>query len=94
MDYDDDEEMFEDFRTLGTVFNGLYVQLLMDSLAGHPIILTNMVADNPIFADNPNLHEQIVHVLSALMEKMRNPEVQALMQNQQVISAIKQVQEG
>jgi hypothetical protein len=64
------------------------MQLLMDSLAGHPNISRHMVADNP------NLREQIVDVLSALMEKIRNPEVQALMQNQQVLTAITQVQEG
>jgi hypothetical protein len=45
-------------------------------------------------ADNPNLREQIVDALSAMMEKMRNPEVQASMQNQQVLTAITQVQEG
>jgi hypothetical protein len=70
------------------------MQLLMDSLAGNPNISRHMVADNPMFADNPNLREQIVDALSAMVEKMRNPEVQASMQNQQVLTAITQVQEG
>jgi hypothetical protein len=82
------------FRLLGSVFNALYMQLLMDSLAGNPDISRQMVANNPMFADNPNLREQMVNALSAMMEKMRNPEVQALMQNQQVLKAITQVQEG
>jgi hypothetical protein len=58
------------------------MQLLINSLAGSPNISRHMVADNP------NLREQIIDALSAMMEKMRNPEVQALMQNQQVLTAI------
>jgi hypothetical protein len=79
--------LVQNFRLLGSVFNGLYLQLLMDSLAGNPNISRHMVADNP------NLREQIVDALSVMMEKMRNPGVQALIQNQQVLTAITQVQE-
>ena len=63
----------------------------MDSLAGNPDISRQMIANNPMFVDNPKLREQMVTALSAMMEKMRNPEVQALMQNRQVLKAITQV---
>ncbi len=36
----------------------------------------------------------MINALPAIMEQMRNPEIQALMQNQEALKAITQVQEG
>jgi len=47
-----------------------------------------------MFANNPELREQMINALPAMMEQMRNPEVQALMQNREALEAITQVQEG
>ncbi len=79
---------------LESVFNALYMQLFMDSRSGNPDISRQMVANNPMFADNPKLCEQMINALPAMMEQMRNPEVQALMQNREALEAITQVQEG
>ncbi|CAF1604569.1 unnamed protein product [Rotaria sp. Silwood1] len=79
---------------LECVFNALYIQPLMDSRATYSDISRQMVANNPMFADNPKLHEQMINALPAMMEQMRIPEIQALIQNQQVLEAITQVQQG
>jgi hypothetical protein len=47
-----------------------------------------------MFANNPELREQMINALPAMMEQMRNPEVQSLMQNREALEAITQVQEG
>jgi hypothetical protein len=48
-------------RLVGSVFNALYMQLLMDSLAPNPDISRQMVANNSMFAGNPKLREQMLN---------------------------------
>jgi len=87
-------QLVQNPRLLESVLNAPYMQPLMDSLASNPDISRQMVANNPMFANNPELREQMINALPAMMEQMRNPEVQALMQNREALEAITQVQEG
>jgi ubiquilin len=87
-------QLVQNPRLLESVLNAPYMQPLMDSLAANPDISRQMVMNNPMFANNPELRDQMLHALPAMMEQMRNPEVQALMQNREALEAITQVQEG
>jgi ubiquilin len=87
-------QLVQNPRLLESVLNAPYMQPLMDSLAANPDISRQMVANNPMFANNPELREQMMNALPAMMEQMRNPEVQSLMQNREALEAITQVQEG
>ncbi|CAF1339793.1 unnamed protein product [Adineta steineri] len=87
-------QLVQNPRLLESVLNAPYMQPLMDSLASNPDISRQMVANNPMFANNPDLREQMMNALPAMMEQMRNPEVQSLMQNREALEAITQVQEG
>ncbi|CAF5026807.1 unnamed protein product, partial [Rotaria sp. Silwood1] len=87
-------QLVQNPRLLESVLNAPYMQPLMDSLAANPDISRQMIANNPMFANNPELREQMINALPAMMEQMRNPEVQALMQNREALEAITQVQEG
>ncbi|CAF1563373.1 unnamed protein product [Adineta ricciae] len=87
-------QLVQNPRLLESVLNAPYMQPLMDSLAANPDISRQMVENNPMFTNNPELREQMVNALPAMMEQMRNPEVQALMQNREALEAITQVQEG
>ena len=87
-------QLVQNPRLLESVLNAPYMQPLMDSLAANPDISRQMIANNPMFADNPQLREQMMNALPAMMEQMRNPEVQSLMQNREALEAITQIQEG
>jgi ubiquilin len=87
-------QLVQNPRLLESVLNAPYMQPLMDSLAANPDISRQMVANNPMFANNPELRDQMINALPAMMEQMRNPEVQSLMQNREALEAITQVQEG
>ena len=87
-------QLVQNPRLLESVLNAPYMQPLMDSLAANPEISRQMIANNPMFADNPQLREQMINALPAMMEQMRNPEVQSLMQNREALEAITQIQEG
>ena len=87
-------QLVQNPRLLESVLNAPYMQPLMDSLAANPEISRQMIANNPMFANNPELREHMINALPAMMEQMRNPEVQSLMQNREALEAITQVQEG
>lgn len=87
-------QLVQNPRLLESVLNAPYMQPLMDSLAANPDISRQMIENNPMFANNPELREQMINALPAMMEQMRNPEVQSLMQNREALEAITQVQEG
>ncbi|CAF0767942.1 unnamed protein product [Rotaria sordida] len=87
-------QLMQNPRLLESVLNAPYMQPLMDSLATNPDISRQMVANNPMFANNPELREQMLNALPTMTEQMRNPEVQALMQNREALEAIQQVHEG
>ncbi|UJR23843.1 hypothetical protein I4U23_026818 [Adineta vaga] len=87
-------QLVQNPRLLESVLNVPYMQPLMDALATNPDISRQMVMNNPMFANNPQLREQMLNALPSMMEQMRNPEVQSLMQNREALEAITQVQEG
>lgn len=87
-------QLVQNPRLLESVLNAPYMQPLMDSLAANPDISRQMITNNPMFANNPELREHMLNALPAMMDQMRNPEVQALMQNREALEAITQVQEG
>ena len=87
-------QLVQNPRLLESVLNAPYMQPLMDSLAANPELSRQMISNNPMFANSPQLRDQMINALPAMMEQMRNPEVQALMQNREALEAITQVQEG
>ena len=90
----DMSQLVQNPRLLESVLNAPYLQPLMDTMAANPELSRQMIGNNPMFANNPQLREQMLSSLPAMIEQMRNPEVQALMQNREALEAITQVQEG
>jgi len=87
-------QLVQNPQLLESVLNAPYMQPLMDSLASNPELSRQIIGNNPMFANNPELREQMMNSLPAMMEQMRNPEVQSLMQNREALEAITQIQEG
>lgn len=87
-------QLVQNPQLLESVLNAPYMQPLMDSLASNPELSRQIIGNNPMFANNPELREQMMSSLPAMMEQMRNPEVQSLMQNREALEAITQIQEG
>lgn len=87
-------QLVQNPRLLESILNAPHMQPLMDSLAANPDITRQMITNNPMFSNNPELRDQMLNALPNMMEQMRNPEVQALMQNREALEAITQVHEG
>ncbi|XP_074650696.1 ubiquilin-4-like [Tubulanus polymorphus] len=67
-----------------------YMQPMLQSLSTNPEILMN----NPLFAGNPQLQEQIREQIPYFVQQMQNPEVQRLMTNPRAMEAILQIQQA
>ncbi|CAF2140380.1 unnamed protein product [Rotaria magnacalcarata] len=87
-------QLLQNPRLLESILSAPHMQPLMDSLVANPDISRQMISNNPMFANNPELREQMLNALPNMMEQMRNPELQALMQNREALEAITQVHEG
>lgn len=81
-------QIVQNLYLVENVLNTPYMQSLMVLLA------VNSHISSEIVANDPGLREQMLNALTIMMKQMRNPQIQALMQNQQALQAILQVQEG
>merc|ERR1719336_3341773 len=67
-----------------------YMQSMFSTLANNPDQASAMLANNPLFAGNPALQQQV----SSMLQQMLNPSVQQLMGNPEALQAIMQIQQG
>ncbi|CAF3609869.1 unnamed protein product [Rotaria socialis] len=87
-------QLVQNARLLEGVLIAPYIQPSMNARAANFDMLRQIVANSPIFANNPELREQMINALPAAIEQMRNSEVQSLMQNRKARTAIIQIQKG
>merc|ERR1719427_697597 len=71
-----------------------YMQSMFSSLASNPDQASAMLSNNPLFAGNPQLQQQMSTMMPNLLQQMQNPSVQQLMSNPEALQAIMQIQQG
>merc|ERR1719291_965781 len=70
------------------------MQSMFSSLAANPDQAASMLANNPLFAGNPALQQQVSSMMPQMLQQMQNPSVQQLMGNPEALQAIMQIQQG
>ena len=53
-----------------------------------------ILSNNPMFAGNPALQQQMSTMMPQLLQQMQNPQTQQLMSNPEALAAIMQIQQG
>merc|ERR550519_2698893 len=53
-----------------------------------------MLTNNPVFAGNPQLQQQMQGMMPQMLQQMQSPAVQQLMANPEALQAIMQIQQG
>ena len=53
-----------------------------------------ILSNNPMFAGNPALQQQMSAMMPQLLQQMQNPQTQQLMSNPEALAAIMQIQQG
>jgi len=71
-----------------------FMQQMMNQMMSNPQMLSSIMQQHPMYANNPQLAEQVSQQFPQIMERMQNPQVQAAMTNPQVMAAIQQIQQG
>jgi len=67
---------------------------MMQAMAADPAVADRILAANPMFANNPQMMEQMRGMLPNVLQQMQNPEMMNLMANPQALNAIMQIQQG
>merc|ERR1740128_166503 len=71
-----------------------YMQSMFSSLAANPDQAASMLSNNPMFAGNPALQQQMQQMMPQMLQQMQNPQVQQMMGNPDALQAIMQIQSG
>lgn len=71
-----------------------YMETLMRSLTNSPALAEQLIASNPLFANNPAMQEQMRQMMPEFLEQMRNPQMRDLLTNPQALEAIQRIQDS
>merc|ERR550519_2067394 len=87
-------QMRDNPTLMSQMMSAPYMQSMFSSLASNPDQASQMLANNPMFAGNPGLQQQMSTMMPQMLQQMQNPAVQQLMSNPEALQAIMQIQQG
>jgi len=87
-------QMRDNPTLMSQMMSAPYMQSMFSTLASNPDQASAMLANNPLFAGNPALQQQMSSMMPQMLQQMQNPSVQQLMGNPEALQAIMQIQQG
>merc|ERR1712004_172794 len=78
----------------GGMFTSPGMQGIFRGLQDNPDQAAAILSNNPMFAGNPALQQQMSAMMPQLLQQMQNPQTQQLMSNPEALAAIMQIQQG
>ncbi|KAL7646691.1 UNVERIFIED_CONTAM: hypothetical protein RMT77_001944 [Armadillidium vulgare] len=88
------QQLTENPQLMQSMLNAPYTQNMFQTLSSNPELAQQIIGSNPLFANNPNLQDQMQQMLPTFMQQLQNPEVQNFLTNPQALSAVAQIQSG
>lgn len=88
------QQMSENPRLMQSMFNAPYTQSMLRAFQADPNMASQIINQNPLFANNPGMQEMIRNMMPQMLTQMQNPEIQQMMSNPQAMNAILQIQQG
>merc|ERR1712018_976733 len=86
---------FRDNPTLmSQMMSAPYMQGIFRGLQDNPEQAAAILSNNPMFAGNPALQQQMSSMMPQLLQQMQNPQTQQLMSNPEALAAIMKIQQG
>lgn len=80
------QQMSENPQLVQNMLSAPYTQSMIQALSADPNMANAILSENPLFAGNTGLQEQIRTMMPQFLQQMQNPEMQNLMTNPQVIA--------
>ena len=87
-------QMLENTNLMSSVMDSPYMQQMVGQLSTNPQLMQQMMATNPLLADNPALQEQMRELLPNMVQQMGSPEVRQSLSDPATLEAILQIQRG
>ncbi|TSK20118.1 Ubiquilin-4 [Bagarius yarrelli] len=88
------QQISENPQLMQNMLSAPYMRSMMQSLAQNPDVASQVLMNNPLFAGNPQLQEQMRHQLPVFLQQMQNPEALSVMTNPRAMQALMQIQQG
>uniref|UniRef100_A0A8C1KVW6 Ubiquilin-4 n=1 Tax=Cyprinus carpio TaxID=7962 RepID=A0A8C1KVW6_CYPCA len=88
------QQISENPQLMQNMLSAPYMRTMMQSLSQNPDIASQVFTNNPLFAGNPQLQEQMRQQLPVFLQQMQNPESLSVMTNPRAMRALMQIQEG
>ncbi|XP_063055405.1 ubiquilin-4 [Engraulis encrasicolus] len=88
------QQISENPQLMQNMLSAPYMRSMMQSLSQNPDIASQVLMNNPLFAGNPQLQEQLRHQLPVFLQQMQNPEALSVMTNPRAMQALMQIQQG
>ena len=78
-------QMRDNPTLMSQMMSAPYMQSMFSTLANNPDQASAMLANNPLFAGNPALQQQVSSMMPQMLQQMQNPAVQQLMGNPEAL---------
>ncbi|XP_072938484.1 ubiquilin-1 [Epargyreus clarus] len=88
------QQMSENPRLVQSMLSAPYTNNMLQALSADPDMAAQLINQNPMFANNPQLQEQIRTMMPQMLAQLQNPEMQQMMSNPQALNALLQIQQG
>ncbi|XP_049872020.1 ubiquilin-4 [Pectinophora gossypiella] len=88
------QQMSENPRLVHSMLSAPYTNSMLQALAADPDMASQLINQNPMFANNPQLQDQIRTMMPQMLAQLQNPEMQQMMTNPQALNALLQIQQG
>ncbi|XP_072216214.1 ubiquilin-1 isoform X2 [Excalfactoria chinensis] len=88
------QQITENPQLMQNMLSAPYMRSMMQSLSQNPDLAVQMMLNNPLFAGNPQLQEQMRRQLPTFLQQMQNPDTLSAMSNPRAMQALLQIQQG
>ncbi|XP_044301663.1 ubiquilin-1 [Varanus komodoensis] len=88
------QQITENPQLMQNMLSAPYMRSMMQSLSQNPDLAAQMMLNNPLFAGNPQLQEQMRQQIPTFLQQMQNPDTLSAMSNPRAMQALLQIQQG
>ncbi|MEE6459515.1 hypothetical protein FKM82_000648 [Ascaphus truei] len=88
------QQITENPQLMQNMLSAPYMRSMMQSLGQNPELAAQMMQNNPLFAGNPQLQDQMRQQLPTFLQQMQNPDTLSAMSNPRAMQALLQIQQG
>ncbi|GFT41739.1 ubiquilin-1 [Nephila pilipes] len=88
------QQMIQNPQLVQEMLSAPYMNSMMEALAANPEVASQVMVNNPIFANNSSVQGWMQQALPAFVRQMQNPDMQRFISNPQALSAMMNIHQG